>query len=214
MPERAAENFAKALDRARDESLTREQHEAAIDELLAAHGRLLAKQGVDVAGPRRVVGQILAGALLIAVCTAMVLLIVYSKEGADTAAEAKATAHAVERVQGESIKAQRESCERTNDAREASIVEKRADLRNFYRPSLRLWKGAVAAEGIDPKTPKLVVERFDNFLERLEDGIATKETGIEQALRSIKDVAIKPGSPRADCTLVVPGPSGATQSSP
>lgn len=88
------------------------------------------------------------------------------------------------------------SCERANDARVASIEEKEDDIRYSLEPALKLWEGAVEAQGIDPETPPAVVRLFNDFLLKLRRGILTKERGIESAIEAQADVAIHPRAKR------------------
>lgn len=213
MPEKAAENFARAVERVRDQSLTAEQHSQAVDELLEANARLLSKQGVDVQGPRRAVAQVVSGALLVAVIVAMVLLVTYSKEGADTAAEAKATAtiaretvHELRRLQRGTVVNQRKGCERANDDREGEVKNLRSDAA-VEQAQLNLWNAALAEatpEELEALEGTKAGDALDRNIEVLEKGISRKRASVKHKIESQKAVAVEPGSPRADCDKAYP----------
>lgn len=91
------------------------------------------------------------------------------------------------------------SCERGNEARVASIDEKHDDIRFTLRPTLRLWKKVVEAQPLDPRTPKPVVDAFNDLLTKLEKGIKRKRKGIRRAIAAQAEVAVEPGSAEVDC---------------
>lgn len=204
MPKSAAQRLAEAEQRMNDRTLSDREREMAAEEFVEAHGELLDKLGVERRGRSTRVGSVIAGLLLIAIIASMAFNVVYSTTASRTANTAQEAVDTIKEVQSENIAAQRESCERTNDAREASIAEKRHDIYFTLRPALKLWKAVVARSGIDPSTPKPVVEKFTDFLAKLERGIHSKQVGIHKALEAIADVAEARGSPRADCSQVVP----------
>lgn len=91
---------------------------------------------------------------------------------------------------------QRDFCERSNDARVASIQEKEGTIRNLNK-QIRFWNAALAASAGQPKselTPLFLV-----FVDSLRDERETKEEGIDAAIAAQGEVAIEPGSPIADC---------------
>ena len=91
------------------------------------------------------------------------------------------------------------TCERSNQARVASVTEKRADIRFTLRPALRLWRSAIPAGGLDESTPPRIREAFYNLLSKLERGIHSKQHAIHEAIEAQAEVAIRPGSPIVDC---------------
>jgi hypothetical protein len=90
-----------------------------------------------------------------------------------------------------------ETCERTNDARVASVKEKRQSVRSLSK-QLDFWEAATEASKGQEPSPLMPV--FLTFVGGLREELTTKREGIRQAIESQAPVAIAPGSPVVDCT--------------
>lgn len=103
-----------------------------------------------------------------------------------------------------SVVDQREACERLNDSRVASIEKERRSIRNLAK-QLAFWNAALAAnpEGLKA-TPAPLARAFLGLVGGLRDEIANKREGIRQSIASQVDVAVRPGSPVADCAKAYP----------
>lgn len=117
----------------------------------------------------------------------------------------KSTADHVEELQRSGVVVQREACERTNAGRVASIQNLHDDVRTL-ETQLHLWESlaATASPEAAAQTPKTVQDAFDNNLSALRLGIQHKQEAIQASIDSQAAVAIKPGSPVADCKMAYP----------
>jgi hypothetical protein len=186
----------RAWDAAKDARREDPDNDGLIKAELEAEIAHLRKVGVELQ-PHTWVSRILPAALVILMAGVFVLSILISVETGRTADK-------VASIQGENIMAQFETCERNNDSRVASIEEKRSDIRNTLRPQLALWQSVIEVQGIDPNTPDVVVDRFNEFLEKLQKGIESKQKGIRASIASQAEVAIRPGSPITNCAKLYP----------
>lgn len=205
MPKSAAERFALAVDRVRDASLSEDEHEVAIAEMLKAHHDLLEKQGVETS-TRRSIGQVISAALLVAVIVSMVLNFGYAVTAHNTANSARKTAGEVELLQEVTVLNQRKGCERSNRAREGEVKNLRSDAA-VEQAQLRLWLAALgeatpaeleALEGTE------ALAALTRNVEKLERGVAHKKAAVKHLIASQAKVAIEPGSPRVDCKSAYP----------
>jgi hypothetical protein len=169
------------------------------------------RMGVE-RSPRGFIARVvLPSALLLILVVSFALNLALSVSTHQTANETQTTTEAVQALQVESIIAARQSCERTNDARASSVRNLRSDV-GTLRAQLNLWTVVLATtpqaalEKADPK----VLKAYTDNISHLRRGIANKKEAVEGAINSQKGVAIKPGSPRADCAKVVPLRSGPT----
>lgn len=95
------------------------------------------------------------------------------------------------------------TCERTNEARVASIVEKHQSVKTL-RKTLHLWNAAIAAAPpgefhANPLAPLLI-----SYVNSLQEELDTKREGIRKSIEAQADVAVKPGSPVVDCKFANP----------
>jgi hypothetical protein len=201
-PESAAEQLATALDRMRDSSLSETEHEVAVEEFVRANQHMLDKLGVE-RRPASKWGQVISALLVVAVVASMALNFAYSTTASSTADQANDTADKLARIQRASVIDSRENCERTNAARRASVKEKRQSAKSLKK-QLAFWDAALDASKGQPPSPLTSV--FLTFVSGLREELVTKEAGIKEAIESQAAVAIKPGSPIADCKLVSPLP--------
>lgn len=219
MPENAAERLANALERMRDRTLSEGEHEVAVEAFVKANQEMLDKMGVERRPSSSVrTGQAIAVVLIIAVVLSMVLNLSFSVTASSTAEKANDTSEEVRHqatklrmLQRGNILAQRENCERSNDARVASIKEKRQSVRSLGK-QLAFWDAALEASKDQPPSPLTGV--FLTFVGGLEEELATKREGITSSIESQASVAIKPGSPRADCAKANPLPGEKRPTSP
>lgn len=94
-----------------------------------------------------------------------------------------------------------DSCGRGNEARLASVKEKRSDL-DTLRHNVRLWE--VFQSLLPPEVPPRFALALDSNISSLNRGIQHKREGISEAIESQASVAIKPGSPVIDCAAAFP----------
>lgn len=213
MPQSAAENFALALERVSDRSLSETEHQVAVEELLGSHIRLMRRQGVELSNRGRTAGLFVSFFLLLAVVVSMALNITWSLEAssaADTASDAANSAlkigHALHQLQVATVLNQRAGCERSNDDRAGEIKNLRSDAA-VERAQLDLWLSALS-EASPEEVTKLEAtktgEAFTENIHKLERGVAHKKAAVQHKIEAQAGVAIKPGSVRADCKGAYP----------
>lgn len=212
MSQSAAENFALALERVGDRSLSEEEHEVAVEELLKAHVRLMQGQGVELT-KRRTAGMFISFFLLLAVVVSMALNITWSREAssaADTANDAANSALRIGRglhqLQVATVLNQRAGCERANDDRAGEIKNLRSDAA-VEHAQLNLWLTALleaSPEEVEALEETKTGKAIQGNIQRLERGIAHKRAAVKHKIEAQAPVAIKPGSVRADCKTAYP----------
>lgn len=186
----------------RDTSLSEGEHEVAVEEFVRANQNMLDKLGVE-RRPAAKWGQVISALLVIAVVVSMALNFAYSTTANSTADQAAETADKLAHIQRASVFDARETCERTNAARKASVEEKRQSVQSLEK-QLDFWNAALDASKGQPPSPLTGV--FLTFVGGLQEELATKRQGIIESIDSQADVAIEKGSPIADCKLVSPLP--------
>lgn len=214
MPHTAAEQLVAAQQRLAVAAPGSPEHDQAAEDVVSAEKKLLRRLGVETHSTAQA-GLIATAVLIIVVVASMVLNIFFSVTAHTTAGKANDTAQAVQRqavrireVQRESVFSNRENCERGNDSRVANIHNLRSDV-STLRTQLQLWEASLAAsspaevEGVPPP----VLDAFTNNLSSLRKGIHRKRASIAKSIASQAKVAVKKGSPRANCVKAFPLPA-------
>lgn len=211
MPRRSIKSLLEA-GRAYNEAETPEQRETAERDYLEAEEAHFRAMAVE-RGTNTVWQNFVAFVVTVVLIVSLALNIGLSVSTHNTATN-------VSDLQTSSLEAQIENCERTNDSRVASVNEKRQTIQGLKKhretvgKQIALWEVAVAAspKGLDG-SPAGVAEAFEEFLlglheekKGLGEEIENKREAIEQTIAAQKGVAVRPGSPRADCAEVVPAP--------
>lgn len=214
MPEKTAETLATALERMRDPKLGEQEHAVAVEEFVKANAALLDKLGVERRNaPSRILGLLISTILVIAVTVSMVFSVSQAvkasnaaEKASDTASKVQVQAAHLHLLQRDNVFSNRQNCERANDSRAASIRNLHGDVTTL-KAELRLWEvalaGATSAE-LETLEGTPVYAALTADLLTLKDGIARKEGAITNSIESQKEVAIHPGSPRADCVAAYP----------
>ena len=112
--------------------------------------------------------------------------------------QAKTLAAKLGQVQASERRAAIESCERQNEARVASVDEKRQSITTL-RKTIHLWQAALAAAPPAELEANPVAPLFLSYLHSLEDERDTKREAIRKTIEAQADVAVRPGSPRVNC---------------
>lgn len=162
------------------------------------------RMGLERAPKSFVARVVLPSVLLLVLVVSFALNLALSVTTHETSQETRNIAGSIQRLQSEGITAQRESCERQNDSRASQVKNLRSDVTTL-RGQLEMWQAIVDANpaGVE-QAPTEVAVKFAANLRKLEKGITRKQKAVHNALAAIDDVALSPGSPRADCALVVP----------
>lgn len=135
----------------------------------------------------------------------LIVSISNSATAADSAKEARAAAAVAADASRRTAALQRElrrgaiqTCQRTNESRVASIVEKHQSIITL-RKTLHLWRGAIKAAPPGELEANPITPLFLSYVHSLEEELATKREGIRKAIDAQAAVAVRPGSPRVDC---------------
>jgi hypothetical protein len=174
---------------------------ALVEAELSAEIAHLRRVGVDV-HQRGFFSRVLPGAVVILLAIALVFSIVAAVSSHQISIHTRNNTHQLARLQREGVISNRESCQRSNDARVASIAEKLATIKSLGK-QLAFWE-RVRKESDSSASPPAILALFDTFVDSLGEEIETKHASIEASIESQAKVAIEPGSPRTDCARAYP----------